>query len=321
MTGSFERHEFDQRHQPDPVHAADRRSNAARELQHVDGRELHRPRRLDRPQYFPRRRRLSVRSACDRRRQRERQLSAAHRQHHRPRRAHLRKRHPCGRCDQRRHDCAGRIHARAAGGRGTVRVFALSRRRRREQSQQALVSALPPFDCSCCPMPPSPPCPPPAGRGPTPPAPPVLPALRDLALCGHPGDDAALRPQPARHAARTRRRRGRPARPPQRRKIATRLLGPHHRHARRARSRPQCIFGAGPRYDYTFAGLQAGHDLYRREARDGSRDHAGIYLAVGDARWPRHALSTADADRATSMATASAATGRTSARRAGISMR
>jgi outer membrane autotransporter protein len=43
------------------------------------------------------------------------------------------------------------------------------------------------------------------------------------------------------------------------------------------------IFGSGPTYSYDFVGIQAGHDLYRRDNDDGSRDHAGIYFAVGDA--------------------------------------
>jgi outer membrane autotransporter protein len=38
---------------------------------------------------------------------------------------------------------------------------------------------------------------------------------------------------------------------------------------------------AGPQFDYSFLGLQAGADLYRQERPDGSRDHAGAYFAVG----------------------------------------
>lgn len=44
------------------------------------------------------------------------------------------------------------------------------------------------------------------------------------------------------------------------------------------------IFGEGPRYAYDFAGIQAGHDLYRTDRADGIRDHAGFYVAAGDAR-------------------------------------
>jgi autotransporter family porin len=43
------------------------------------------------------------------------------------------------------------------------------------------------------------------------------------------------------------------------------------------------IFGSGPTYNYDFGGLQAGRDLYRRDNADGSRDHAGVYFAIGDA--------------------------------------
>jgi outer membrane autotransporter protein len=43
------------------------------------------------------------------------------------------------------------------------------------------------------------------------------------------------------------------------------------------------IFGSGPTYTYDFAGLQAGHDLYRSDNANGSRDHAGVYFAIGDA--------------------------------------
>jgi outer membrane autotransporter protein len=44
------------------------------------------------------------------------------------------------------------------------------------------------------------------------------------------------------------------------------------------------IFGAGPSFDYAFLGLQAGHDIYRAERADGSRDQAGFYFAAGSAR-------------------------------------
>ncbi|UZF91271.1 autotransporter family protein [Bosea sp. NBC_00550] len=41
------------------------------------------------------------------------------------------------------------------------------------------------------------------------------------------------------------------------------------------------IFGSGPNFDYDIYGLQAGLDLYRNYNADGSRDHAGIYGAIG----------------------------------------
>ena len=41
---------------------------------------------------------------------------------------------------------------------------------------------------------------------------------------------------------------------------------------------------AGPRYAYTFLGLQAGLDVYRHDGPDGSRDHAGAYFAIGGDR-------------------------------------
>jgi autotransporter family porin len=41
------------------------------------------------------------------------------------------------------------------------------------------------------------------------------------------------------------------------------------------------IFGSGPKFDYDFAVFQGGHDLYRAEHVDGSRDHAGFYVAAG----------------------------------------
>lgn len=46
---------------------------------------------------------------------------------------------------------------------------------------------------------------------------------------------------------------------------------------------PAGIFGSGPQYKYDFLGLQAGQDILRSEHSDGSRDHAGVYFAVGGA--------------------------------------
>jgi outer membrane autotransporter protein len=44
---------------------------------------------------------------------------------------------------------------------------------------------------------------------------------------------------------------------------------------------PAGILGSGPKFDYDFAIFQGGHDLYRTEHPDGSRDHAGLYFATG----------------------------------------
>jgi autotransporter family porin len=41
------------------------------------------------------------------------------------------------------------------------------------------------------------------------------------------------------------------------------------------------IFGTGPSYNYSFLGLQAGMDVFRRDRADGSRDQAGAYFAIG----------------------------------------
>ena len=44
---------------------------------------------------------------------------------------------------------------------------------------------------------------------------------------------------------------------------------------------PLGIFGSGPKFDYDIGAFQGGQDLLRREGGDGSRDHAGLYAAVG----------------------------------------
>lgn len=41
------------------------------------------------------------------------------------------------------------------------------------------------------------------------------------------------------------------------------------------------IYGRGPAYDQNIAAFQIGLDIYRQEHTDGSRDHAGVYLAIG----------------------------------------
>lgn len=44
------------------------------------------------------------------------------------------------------------------------------------------------------------------------------------------------------------------------------------------------IFGSGPKYNYSFGGLQGGMDVYRHDEPDGSRDQAGVYFAIGTDR-------------------------------------
>ena len=41
------------------------------------------------------------------------------------------------------------------------------------------------------------------------------------------------------------------------------------------------FFSAGPDYTWGLSGLQSGFDVWRRESRDGARDHAGLYAAIG----------------------------------------
>ena len=53
--------------------------------------------------------------------------------------------------------------------------------------------------------------------------------------------------------------------------------------AGRREADPLGIFGLGPTYRYDFVGIEAGHDLYRKDNDDGSRDHAGVYFALGEA--------------------------------------
>jgi len=44
---------------------------------------------------------------------------------------------------------------------------------------------------------------------------------------------------------------------------------------------PRGIFGDGPKFNYDIGAFQGGQDLLRRDGADGSRDHAGLYAAVG----------------------------------------
>lgn len=56
-----------------------------------------------------------------------------------------------------------------------------------------------------------------------------------------------------------------------------RIIGTHGNHD----GGPWGIFRNGPNFDYDIYGLQAGLDLYRGYNADGSRDHAGVYAAIG----------------------------------------
>jgi outer membrane autotransporter protein len=44
---------------------------------------------------------------------------------------------------------------------------------------------------------------------------------------------------------------------------------------------PLGVFGSGPKFNYDIGAFQGGQDLLRRDGADGSRDHAGLYAAVG----------------------------------------
>jgi autotransporter family porin len=44
---------------------------------------------------------------------------------------------------------------------------------------------------------------------------------------------------------------------------------------------PLGVFGSGPKFDYNIGAFQGGQDLLRRDGADGSRDHAGLYTAIG----------------------------------------
>jgi hypothetical protein len=41
------------------------------------------------------------------------------------------------------------------------------------------------------------------------------------------------------------------------------------------------IYGSGPQFDYSFGAFQVGQDFLRWDNLDGSRDHAGLYVAAG----------------------------------------
>jgi len=44
---------------------------------------------------------------------------------------------------------------------------------------------------------------------------------------------------------------------------------------------PLGIFGSGPKFDYNIGAFQGGQDLLQRDNDNGSRDHAGLYTAIG----------------------------------------
>ncbi len=56
-----------------------------------------------------------------------------------------------------------------------------------------------------------------------------------------------------------------------------RIIGQHGQHD----GDPNGILGSRPKFGFDFAAFQGGHDVYRTERSDGSRDFAGFYAAVG----------------------------------------
>jgi outer membrane autotransporter protein len=56
-----------------------------------------------------------------------------------------------------------------------------------------------------------------------------------------------------------------------------RVIGQHGDHE----GDPFGVFGSGPKFNYDIGAFQGGQDLLRRDSADGSRDHAGLYAAVG----------------------------------------
>jgi outer membrane autotransporter protein len=44
---------------------------------------------------------------------------------------------------------------------------------------------------------------------------------------------------------------------------------------------PLGVFGSGPKFNYDIGAFQGGQDILRRDGADGSRDHAGLYAAIG----------------------------------------
>ena len=56
-----------------------------------------------------------------------------------------------------------------------------------------------------------------------------------------------------------------------------RIIGQHGNHD----GDPRGVFGNGPKFDYDIGAFQGGQDFLRRDGADGSRDHAGLYSAIG----------------------------------------
>jgi len=56
-----------------------------------------------------------------------------------------------------------------------------------------------------------------------------------------------------------------------------RVIGQHGNHD----GDPLGVLGSGPKFNYDIGAFQGGQDLLRRDGADGSRDHAGLYAAVG----------------------------------------
>ncbi|MEI9924736.1 MAG: autotransporter outer membrane beta-barrel domain-containing protein [Bradyrhizobium sp.] len=84
---------------------------------------------------------------------------------------------------------------------------------------------------------------------------------------------------------------------------------------------PLGVFGSGAKFDYSIGAFQGGQDLLRRDGADGSRDHAGLYAAVGLLTGGGPILTAPLLARTVSTPTALAVTGRISGRPDGISTR
>jgi outer membrane autotransporter protein len=52
-------------------------------------------------------------------------------------------------------------------------------------------------------------------------------------------------------------------------------------HGRNDNGDPLGVAGEGPKFNYDIAALQFGQDFYRKDGADGSRDHGGLYGAIG----------------------------------------
>ncbi|MGY3618842.1 autotransporter outer membrane beta-barrel domain-containing protein [Bradyrhizobium sp. USDA 10063] len=56
-----------------------------------------------------------------------------------------------------------------------------------------------------------------------------------------------------------------------------RVIGQHGNHD----GDPLGVFGSGPKFNYDIGAFQGGQDFLRRDGANGSRDHAGLYTAIG----------------------------------------